>query len=156
LVGAPLPGDGGGLSATLRARARQSDLAGTVEFVGAVPDARPHLARAACLLHCAEREPFGMAVLEALASGLPVVVPHAAGPAEIADESCGILYPAGDPARAAVALAELARDPERRARLGASGRERARQQFDRTRALARYREAVMPLARPRVRERMPP
>ena len=48
-----------------------------------------------------------MAVLEALAAGRPAVVPDAAGPAEIVDESCGLLYPPGDAGAAAAALVEL-------------------------------------------------
>ena len=68
LAGAPLPGDGDGFVAALRERAAAADLAGRVTFAGALADPRPALARAHVLLHCADAEPFGMVLLEALAS----------------------------------------------------------------------------------------
>ena len=58
---------------------------------GRVDDPERLLASAACLLHCAEREPYGMVVAEALASGVPVVAPISCGPAELVDPDCGRL-----------------------------------------------------------------
>ena len=144
LVGAPLEDDPDGerLLAALQERAARSDLAGAVDFVGAVADTRPELARATCLLHCATREPFGVAVLEALAAGRPAVVPAAAGPAEIVDESCGFLYPPGEASAAAGALAQLASDRERAARMGAAGRARAAERFSREASRARWAEVL--------------
>ncbi len=144
-VGAPLDGDSVELIEQLRERAARPDLAGAVEFAGAVADPRSDLARASCLLHCAPREPFGIAVVEALATGRPVVVPAAAGPAEIADPSCGILYRPGDPAAAAQAIVELLDDPRRAQRMGEYGRVRARARFDGAKSRARFAEAVRPL-----------
>ena len=46
-----------------------------MRFLGAVADPRAALARAHCLLHCADREPFGLALVEALAAGRPVAAP---------------------------------------------------------------------------------
>ena len=145
-VGAPLDGDDPIIS-TLRERARRPDLAGAVEFAGASDDPRRELARATCLLHCASREPFGLVVLEALAAGRPVIVPNACGPAEIADESCGILYPPGDAAAAAQALLELLDSPERAAAMGSAGRRRALARFDRSRTQAGFAAAVAPVTR---------
>ncbi len=110
VLGAPLDGAGEALLGSLQARAAQPDLAGAVSFDGQVPDPRAALARATCLLHCAPREPFGMAVLEALASARPVVVPDAGGPAEIVDPSCGAAYAPGDASAAAAALVAFASD----------------------------------------------
>jgi glycosyltransferase involved in cell wall biosynthesis/GT2 family glycosyltransferase len=151
LVGAPLPGDDPAFVERLRARAAAPDLAGAVSFVGAVADPRDELARAACLLHCAQREPFGMVVLEALATGLPVIAPAAAGPSEIVDSSCGVLYPPGDAAAAAEAVAGVLSDPARAVSMGAAGRRRARERFDRAAAVARYASVVGA-----VRRRPPP
>ena len=138
VVGAPVTAADAELVAALRARAAAPDLAGAVELPGSIGDVREELARATCLLHCAPREPFGLVVAEAMASGRPVVVPAACGPAEIADGTCGVLYPPGDVAAAARAVVELARDRSRAAALGSAGRrravselgtERSRQQF---------------------------
>ena len=149
LVGAPLGEDGTQLLDELRARADREDLASAVDFAGAVSDPRPDLARATCLLHCAEAEPFGIAVLEALASGRPAVVPAAAGPAEVVDEACGLLYPPGNAKAAAEAIVTVVSDQQRASALGAAGRERARKRFGHAAARAAYAEALGPRLRRR-------
>lgn len=127
LVGAPLDAAGQGLLKRLRARADRPDLRGRVRIAGHGQDAAAGLAEATCLLHCADREPFGMVMVEALASGRPVVAPAAAGPLEIVDHSCGALYRPGDPDAGAHALSEvLDRAPE----LAAPARARAEERFD--------------------------
>jgi glycosyltransferase involved in cell wall biosynthesis len=109
IAGAPLPGDDGELARALRRRA--SVLGERVTFAGPLADPRPALAAAHALLHCADAEPYGMVLLEALASGRPVVAPAAAGPLEIVDGAAGRLYPPGDAAAAARALTEVVADP---------------------------------------------
>ena len=125
VAGTPMNVEGERLLDGLRRRAAQPDLEGRVTFAGELADPRPAIGRAWCLLHCADREPFGNVLLQALASGRPVVAPAAGGPAEIVDETCGRLYPAGDAAAAAAALVEVLSDREQVDRLGAGGRARA-------------------------------
>ena len=125
VAGAPMNDEGERLLAGLRERAARPDLEGRVSFVGELADPRQAIGRAWCLLHCADREPFGNVILQALASGRPVVAPNSGGPAEIVDESCGRLYRPGDTAAAAAALVELLSDPEAVEQLGAGGRVRA-------------------------------
>jgi len=148
-VGGGLPGDPDRLEQSIRLRAAEPDLAGAVDLSGTVADPRPALARAACLLHCAAREPFGIAVLEALAAGLPSIVPASGGPAEIADDTCAVLYPPGDAGAAADALVAVLSDPARAARMGARGRARARARFSREAAQNRFAAAVSTVKRPR-------
>ncbi len=147
-VGAPPVGDTA-LLERLRARAQLPDLAGAVELAGPVADPAAALARATCLLHCAPREPFGLAVLEALAAGRPAVVPAAYGPGEIVDSHCGVLYPPGDAVAAAAALVALVSDPGRAATLGEQGRARARQRFDLASARTRFASLARGAAGPR-------
>ncbi len=135
-VGAPL--EGGALMDEWCERARAPDLAGAVQFAGSVPDPRPELARASCLLHCAEREPFGLVVAEAMAARRPVIVPADAGPAEIADARCGVFYPPGDVDACARAVVGVARDRRRALAMGEHGRERVRAHF----GLARMRDEL--------------
>jgi GT2 family glycosyltransferase/glycosyltransferase involved in cell wall biosynthesis len=141
IVGEPVTGTDP-TPAALRERAARPDLAGAVEITGARPSPRAELARATCLLHCAPREPFGLVLLEAMASGRPVIAPDSAGPAEIVDESCGRLYPPGDVAAAADALVELVDDPERARAAGLAGRRRVREHFGRERTRAGFASAL--------------
>ncbi len=143
LVGAPLGAEAEKLWARLRQRASQPDLEGAVEFVGPVADPRPELSRAMCLLHCAPQEPFGLALVESLASGRPVVAPDAAGPREIVDRSCGILYPPGDAQAGAAAVLRLLDDPAQAAAMGTRGRERARARFDLAQARSRFADVTL-------------
>jgi glycosyltransferase involved in cell wall biosynthesis len=81
-------------------------------------------------------EPKGLYVLEALASGVPVVQPnHGAFPELLAATSGGELIAPNDPAALADALAAMLRDPIRRQSLGEEGRAAVRQSFT-TQAMA--------------------
>jgi glycosyltransferase involved in cell wall biosynthesis len=139
IAGAPVAEAGAELLADLKRRASQPDLAGRVDFAGQVEDIPAALAGSTCLLHCADREPYGMALVEALACGRPVVAPAAAGPLEIVDGSCAVLYPAGDAQAAAAALVEVVR---RASELGRAARTRAETRFDRTTSRARFAALV--------------
>jgi glycosyltransferase involved in cell wall biosynthesis/GT2 family glycosyltransferase len=134
--GAPLDAEGEQLLARLRKRAAQPDLAGRVDFAGRLDDPASALREADALLHCSDREPFGLVLVEALASGTPVVAPAAGGPAEIVDATCGALYPPGDTGAGARALAGVLRNsPE----LSAPARKRAQTAFSLADMQTRYR-----------------
>ncbi len=156
VVGSSFDEDGSGMLAALRSRAQAPDLAGAIDFVGAVTDVPSELARASCLLHCAPREPFGLVMVEALAAGRPAIAPAAAGPAEIVDSSCGRLYTPADADAAAAALVEVMEDAELRARLGAGGRARAAERFSLHQCQERWARAVRPLVRQRAQPELHP
>jgi hypothetical protein len=137
IAGAPLPGDTPDFAARIEARAGAPDLAGRVRLLGGLADPRTALAEAHVLLHCADAEPYGLALVEALAAGRPVVAPAAGGPLEIVTPSCGRLYAPGDPAAGAAALAAALGDPALRA--GARARAAA---FDRDTAARRFAAVV--------------
>ncbi len=72
-------------------------------------------------------ESFGMVALEAMACGTPVVASDVGGLSFVVrDGETGYLVPEGDPRAFADCLGRLLRDPELRARLGARGKEIAR------------------------------
>ncbi|MGH2866710.1 MAG: glycosyltransferase [Solirubrobacteraceae bacterium] len=154
LVGAPVTSDES-LPAQLARRIAAPDLAGAAQLPGPRDDPGVELARAACLLHCAPREPFGIVLLEAMAAGRPVVAPDAGGPQEILDPSCGSLYAPGDARAGADALVALLSDHERVRAMGVAGRERARARFARGATQAGFRAALQPALTPRRAAVMP-
>jgi glycosyltransferase involved in cell wall biosynthesis len=127
----------------LRAAACAAGIAERVRFLGERTDV-PRLLAAADI-HCQPNtgpEPFGIAFVEALYAGLPVVTTQLGAAPEIVAESCGLLVPPDDPAALANALATLIADPEARARLGSAGPERARLLCDPATALGRLSELL--------------
>jgi glycosyltransferase involved in cell wall biosynthesis len=96
-------------------------------FLGQRSDV-PELLRAADI-HCQPNtgpEPFGIALVEALYAGLPVVTTAMGGAQEIVDETCGILVKPGDEGELAEALGKLICNRTLLARLAAGGPARAR------------------------------
>jgi glycosyltransferase involved in cell wall biosynthesis len=138
LAGSPIHGDDGAFLASLQRRAAMPDLRDRVRFLGALADPRPALARAHCLLHCADAEPYGLALVEALAAGRPVVAPDAAGPREIVADGTGRLYPPGDATAGSEALQAVLADAD----AGTRARARAEAHFDVGASAARLRAAV--------------
>jgi glycosyltransferase involved in cell wall biosynthesis len=111
------------------------------------PAIRPLYDLLELVLHPSRRDALPQAVLEALALEKPVIASDATGNAEIVrHEVDGLLVPPDDPVAWAAAIDRLLGDPALAARLGASGRRRAREDFafartiDRT--LAVYREVI--------------
>ena len=99
-----------------------------------------------------DSESFGVAVIEAGASGRPVVVSDVGGlPEVVRDGETGLIVPRNDATAAADALERLVLDPALRARLGAAGRAHvtATYDFDRNldQMLALYAEMAPGAAR---------
>jgi glycosyltransferase involved in cell wall biosynthesis len=141
IAGAALPGDPPEYEAALRERAAQPDLVGRVRLLGSVADPREPMAAAHVLMHCADHEPFGLVLVEALAAGRPVVASAAGGPVEIVTPACGRLYPPGDVEAGAAALRAVLDEPA----LRAGARARARD-FDGAAAARAFAAAVEAVA----------
>ncbi len=93
------------------------------------------------------REAFGLAFLEAMAFGVPVVAPRIeAIPEIVAHGGTGLLFPSRDGAALAQALSDLLDDPTRARRMGEAGRVRVSEQFGWDRAAARMVTLMFPRA----------
>ena len=104
------------------ARARALGIGERVRFVGSVSDVRPYHAAADSFALATLYDPFPNAVLEAMASGLPIVTTHRCGASEIVREGeSGYVRDALDVQGLADALERL--DPAHAARLGANARD---------------------------------
>jgi glycosyltransferase involved in cell wall biosynthesis len=123
-------GDG---AARREVEAALAPLGHRVIWAGAVAPAQigRHLAAADLYVWPAINEAFGMALLEAQASGLPVVAGAAGGVAGIVKhEATGLLATPGDAAAFANAVRRLVVDRERRRRLAAAARRRVLSEHD--------------------------
>ncbi|MGN9809955.1 glycosyltransferase family 4 protein [Micromonospora sp. BQ11] len=107
------------------ARIADLGLTGDVEMLGAVPYERAHqvYARGEIFVSPTYAEGFSNTILEAMASGLPVVSTDVVGVRDcVRPDDNGLLVPAGDPAALAAAVRRLLDDAALRRRLAARAR----------------------------------
>jgi glycosyltransferase involved in cell wall biosynthesis len=145
----------GPLRAALEARACALGVGARVRWLGAVPHAevRRWLRRAAvfCLPSCTagngDAEGLGLVLLEAAASGVPVVGTHHGGiPEAVMDGTTGYLVRERDVGQLAGALDALLSSTDLRLQFGAAARRFVRERFDlhtQTRALERLYQTVL-------------
>ncbi len=149
VLGDDAHGDSGTSLSSMRMRVQGMGLEGVVRFLGHCDDVRPYLAAADVLVHPAYPEPFGRAVVEGMAMGLPVICRAGEhGPAELVRHGLDGLHVRGEGAEElANAILELAGAPERRREMGQNARQRARECFDRRETTALcvrlYRDIVL-------------
>jgi glycosyltransferase involved in cell wall biosynthesis len=99
----------------------------SVEFRGFREDIETWLKSADLFVLPSRWEPFGIAVVEAMACGLPVIATRVDGPQDVIRHGAnGLLVEAGNPEELATAIRVLAFDPELRNRLGTAAAEDAR------------------------------
>lgn len=115
---------------SLATLARELGVDAAVDFLGQREDVADLMARTGLLVATCPVEGLGLSVLEAMASGLPVVASGAGGHLEsVGPTTDAALFPPGDVDTAAALLGELAGDTERRDRYGDELRERQRSTF---------------------------
>jgi glycosyltransferase involved in cell wall biosynthesis len=127
----------GPLRASLEAGADRT----RVRFLGFVPEVGPVLAAADVLALPSRTEGLPMAVLEAMAAGVPVVASAVGSLPEVLGNGAGVLVPPGDVTALRLALEQLS-VPERRAALAGTARLRVESRYG-VAAMARsYRERL--------------
>jgi rhamnosyl/mannosyltransferase len=137
----------GPMEAAWKALATELGVAERVFFMGDVSDEDlPALYRAADLyvLPANERaEAFGIAILEAMASGLPVVCTEVGTATSWInqDKQTGIVVPAKSPDILASAIEHLQRDPDQRQHMGSAARQRIEDEFTLDKMIQRVLEA---------------
>lgn len=122
-----------GLRPHARALAERLGVSDAVTFAGTVDpiDAPALYRRARVFCQPSLGEPFGLTVLEAMASGRPVVATVAGGiPGFVRDGENGALVPPGDDAMLAAALVRLLERGDDAVRIGARNREAAVKRYD--------------------------
>jgi glycosyltransferase involved in cell wall biosynthesis len=120
-----------------RLEALADELSVPVHLPGRVPDVAAWLRRADVLVHPVRWEGFGLAVLEAMLAGLPVVASWVSSlPELVADGETGVLVPPDDPDAlgAGIETALTARD-----RFGEAGLRRVHERF----SVARMADATL-------------
>jgi glycosyltransferase involved in cell wall biosynthesis len=129
-VGLVICGDGP-QRAELEALASRLGVTDAVRFLGLRQDVAELLGHCDVYCHAAPFEPFGIVCVEAMATGLPTIVPNGGGiPEAVEDGKTGFIYPVADAGALAARVVELARSPERAAEMGVLARRAAVERFD--------------------------
>lgn len=125
----------GPIRAELERRTQELKLGQIVNFLGALPMAEVAEQMRSAQVFCLPsiRESGGAVLLEAAASGLPIIAVNYGGPAEIVDEEIGHLVSADGPEQLISGLVEtfrnIAQNPELWRQRGQKGRQRAEREF---------------------------
>ena len=121
--------------------ARDGGFEDRTTFLGNVPAIETILPIGKIFLLPSDAESFGLAALEAMACGLPVIGTSVGGlPEVVEDGKSGYLRHVGDVNGMAEAALQLLRDPEKFAAFSREARRRAVEEFPTERAVARYRK----------------
>jgi len=128
----------------LLARARARGVTSAFRFLGHRDDVPERLADADIFVLPSRSEALPNAVLEAMASGLPIVTTAVGGMLELIDHGrTGLLAAAGDAASLAEQIARVMLDPAFAARLGRAARDDARSRYSFERMIAGFERVYL-------------
>jgi glycosyltransferase involved in cell wall biosynthesis len=138
----------------LQQLARSLQITQHVHFLGAVRDVPTLLRQARMKVLSSVSEGMSLTLLEAMATGLPIVATTVGGNPEVVQhELTGLLVAPGNPEALAAALLRLQRDDALVTRLGQAGRHRAEEQFDIRQMMARYEAMYLSSIPDRLKEK---
>ncbi len=142
---------GTGYRRVLEAKIAALGLGDRARLLGAIGEAevRARLEAAHVFALASWHEPLGVAYMEAMSCGLPVIGTDAGGVRELIEHGAtGLLVPPRDPTALGAAIAGLVADPELCRRLGAAGRARIMESFRSGLGARVIHEQVAALSRP--------
>jgi len=113
-------------------------IGGRVSMLGRREDMPGVYASLDVVVSSSRQEGLPMAILEGMASGLPLVATAVGEVPTVVSEGTGVLVPADDVGALTAGISELLRDPERRARLGAAARKLIEDEYSAERMTADY------------------
>jgi len=130
IVGMPDPGQESYLD-ELKALAASSGIKNRLIFTGFRMDVPRLLKAMDVVVHSASQpEPFGIVVIESMASGLPIIATRGGGPLDsIEDDVDGLLVPLNDPQAMAEAILVLYNDPKKASSIGLRARTKSMKMF---------------------------
>jgi glycosyltransferase involved in cell wall biosynthesis len=121
----------GPLRQDLLSQARSLGLEEQVRFRGFRTDIRDFLPRYRAYVHASYLDSQSLAIIEAMAAGLPVVAADVGGISELCDDGVeGRFWPLDDPARAAAILLDLLGNEPARLQAGRAAGKRFHRDFD--------------------------
>jgi glycosyltransferase involved in cell wall biosynthesis len=109
-----------------------------VEFAGERRDMTQVYAEIDCLVLPSLREGMPMVVLEAMASGKPVVATDVGAVSLLLSSGCGLVVPVGDREAMATALRRIAHSADERRVMGAAGRQLVESNYSPRHQAGRY------------------
>lgn len=116
---------------------RQIGLNGSIHWTGARSDVHAVLREFDCFVLTSHWEAFPLALLEAMAAGLPVVATNLPGVAESVEQNIsGYLHPVGDLGAMRDSIQRIVSDKELAKQVGAKGRLRIEESFTRQKMIA--------------------
>jgi glycosyltransferase involved in cell wall biosynthesis len=129
----------GALYDELKAQRARLGLEGAVDFIGFRSDVAEVLHALDVFVLSSSDEGFSLAVVQAMAAGLPVVATRCGGPEQIVgDSGAALLVPPNDPGALAEAIVRVVGQDDLAGRLRAAARQRAVEAFSLERMLGDY------------------
>jgi glycosyltransferase involved in cell wall biosynthesis len=115
-----------------------------VRVHGALDDVRAVLSGASFFVLASISEGMSLTLLEAMATGLPVVATRVGGnPEVVADGETGLLVPPREPEALADAMLWMLRRPDARQRMGSAARRRVEDRFDLRHTVEAYEQLYL-------------
>lgn len=113
----------------LRQQMQQLNLSDNVQFIGASHRIKDYLQIADLFVFSSEKEGMPNVVLEALASGIPMIASRIGGVVDLVDDSCAHLFASGDLNAMQEAILHVLNNPQDAQAKADIGRQRVKEQF---------------------------